>query len=117
MTIQECYHALEGDYAEVLCRLYREELVKKFTAMFLSDKSFKLLEDSMASENFEEAFRAAHTLKGVCQNLSFTKLFHSSHEITEALRMKDFDHARALLPRVEMDYAQTFSAVQAFHKG
>ena len=43
MTIQECYHALEGDYAEVLSRLYREELVKKFTAMFLSDKSFKIL--------------------------------------------------------------------------
>ena len=59
MTIQECYHALEGDYAEVLSRLYREELVKKFTAMFLSDKSFKLLEDSMVTRILEAVENAA----------------------------------------------------------
>ena len=117
MTIQECYAALGGDYEEVLGRLYSEALVKKFVGKFLADQSFSSLESTLKAKNYEEAFRAAHTLKGVCQNLSFTKLFHSSHEITEALRMKDFDHARALLPRVEMDYAQTFSAVQAFHKG
>lgn len=116
MTIQECYQTLEGSYEEVLGRLYSEALVKKFVAMFLSDKSFQLLEDSMKSQNYEEAFRGAHTLKGVCQNLAFTKLYESSQEITEALRNKNYSRASELLVQVELDYAQTYAAVQAFQK-
>ena len=114
MTIQECYDALGGDYQEVLGRLYSEALVRKFVGKFLADQSFQLLEDSLKAENYEDAFRAAHTLKGVCQNLSFTRLYQSSHEITEALRTKNFDLADQLLPSVEADYIQTAAAIQAY---
>ena len=72
MTMQECYTALEGDYQDVLGRLYSEALVQRFVGKFLSDQSFQLLESSLKTENYEDAFRAAHTLKGVTQNLSFT---------------------------------------------
>ena len=114
MTIQECYAALGGDYGEVLGRLYSEALVRKFIGKFLSDQSFQLLDDSMKAGNYEEAFRAAHTLKGVSQNLSFTRLYQSSHEITEALRTKDYDLAARLLQKVEEDYALTSAAIQMF---
>ena len=107
MTLQECYAALEGDYQEVLGRLYSEALVQKFVGKFLSDKSFQLLQDTLKAGDYEEAFRAAHTLKGVTQNLSFTRLYQSSHEITEALRTKDYDLALQLLPKVEGDYTRT----------
>ena len=109
MTIQECYAALEGDYEEVLGRLYSEALVKKFVG-----QSFQLLESSLNAEDYDEAFRAAHTLKGVAQNLSFTKLYRSSHEITEALRTKDCALATRLLPTVSRDYEQTVTAIQSF---
>ena len=99
MTIQECYAALEGDYQEVLGRLYSDALVQRFVGKFLSDQSFQLLEDALKAESYDEAFRAAHTLKGVTQNLSFTKLYQSSHEITEALRTKNYDLALELLPK------------------
>ena len=36
--------------------------------------------------NYEDAFRGAHTLKGVCQNLSFDRLYEASNELTELLR-------------------------------
>lgn len=114
MTIQECYAALEGDYEEVLSRLYSEALVKKFAGKFLADQSFQLLESSLKSEHYDEAFRAAHTLKGVAQNLSFTKLYRSSHEITEALRTKDYARAAQLLAPVSRDYEQTVAAIQAY---
>lgn len=117
MTIQECYAALEGDYQEVLGRLYSESLVTKFVGKFLSDQSYQLLESSLKAENYDEAFRAAHTLKGVSQNLSFTKLYQSSHEITEALRTKNYDQALQLLDRVAADYSQTANAIQAFQAG
>ena len=114
MTIQECYAALEGDYQEVLGRLYSAALVQKFVGKFLADQSFQLLESSLKAGNYEEAFRAAHTLKGVSQNLSFTKLYHSSHEITEALRTKNYDQALQLLVTVEADYPQTAAAIKAY---
>ena len=117
MTIQECYAALEGDYQEVLGRLYSEALVQKFLGKFLSDPSYQLLDSSMKAKNYEEAFRAAHTLKGVSQNLSFTKLYQSSHEITEALRTANYDLAVQLLPHVEADYALTCRAIQEFLGG
>lgn len=117
MTIQECYAALGGDYQEVLGRLYSESLVQRFVGKFLSDPSFQRLEDSLKAENYDEAFRAAHTLKGVSQNLSFTKLYQSSHELTEALRTKDYALAAQLFPTVEADYAQTAAAIHTYQEG
>ena len=117
MTIQECYAALEGDYQEVLGRLYSEALVQKFVGKFLSDKSFQLLQDTLKAGDYEEAFRAAHTLKGVTQNLSFTRLYQSSHEITEALRTKNYDQAHQLLATVEGDYTRTAEAIRAYQGG
>lgn len=114
MTLQECYTALEGDYQEVVGRLYSEALVKKFVIKFLADKSFALLDESLKAENYEDAFRAAHTLKGVAQNLSFTRLYQSSHAITEALRDKEYDKAVQLFSAVEADYIQTVAAIQMF---
>lgn len=114
MTIQECYAALEGDYQEVLSRLYSEALVKKFVGKFLADQSFQLLESSLTAEEYDEAFRAAHTLKGVAQNLSFTRLYQSSHQITEALRTKDYALAGQLFPTVSQDYERTVAAIQAY---
>lgn len=78
MTLQECYAALGGDYEDVLARLRSERLVRKFVLKYLDDPSFTLLCSSMEEKNYEEAFRAAHTIKGMCQNLSFTKLLESS---------------------------------------
>ncbi|MEY8401808.1 Hpt domain-containing protein [Oscillospiraceae bacterium 44-34] len=114
MTIQECYNALGGDYQEVLGRLYSEALVQKFVGKFLADQSFQQLEDNLKVGNYDEAFRAAHTLKGVSQNLSFTRLYQSSHEITEALRTKNYELAVQLLPAVQADYEQTAQAIQTY---
>ena len=114
MTLHECYAALGGDYQEVLGRLYSEALVQKFVGKFLADQSFQLLSDSLNAGAYEDSFRAAHPLKGVTQNLSFTKLYQSSHQITEALRTKDYDLASRLLPEVAEDYARTAAAIQTF---
>ena len=114
MTLQECYAAMGGNYEDAIGRLRSERLVRKFVLKFLDDGSFDLLCRSLEEKNYEEAFRAAHTLKGVCQNLSFTRLYQSSHEITEALRTKDYAQARQLLPSVEEDYTRTAAAIQAY---
>ena len=74
MNLKGCYTKFGGDFDEVLGRLRREQTVLKFVYKFLDDKSFHLFEASMGNKDYEEAFRAVHTLKGICQNLSFTRL-------------------------------------------
>ena len=74
MTVKECYEQMGADYEGVLGRLRSEVLIKKFAKKFLDDGSFRSLKDNLAQKNGEEAFRAAHTLKGVCQNLGFDNL-------------------------------------------
>lgn len=114
MTIQECYRAMDADYDEVLGRLRSERLIQKFMLKFPEDGSYALLCESMASGNLDVAFRASHTIKGVCQNLGFTRLGKSSHDLTEALRAGDEAAAAGLLDRVKADYAQTVGAIDRF---
>lgn len=112
MTLKECYQALGGDYDGVLGRLRTERLISKFALKFLDDKSFGELVNAMAAKDGETAFRAAHTIKGVCQNLGFDRLYVSSHEMAECLRGGWNDAALPLLDRVREDYQVTVDAIR-----
>ena len=114
MTLQECYAALEGDYAGVTSRLPTERMVQKFVLKFVNDGSYDLLVRSMEAQDYAEAFRAAHTIKGVCQNLDFTKLYQSSSALSEALRNGFSPEAPALVEQVKADYRQTVEAIRAY---
>ena len=119
MTLQECYAALEGDYQGVLGRLTSERMVQKFVLKFLNDGSYDLLVRSMEEENYPEAFRAAHTIKGVCANLAFGPLLASSERLTEALRdgAPPQPGEEELIGQVEEDYQRVIQAIQAFQEG
>ena len=117
MTLKECYAAMGGDYDETISRLRSERLVQKFVLKFLNDPSYDLLCSAMESGSYEEAFRAAHTIKGVCQNLGFTVLGKSSSELSEALRGGYTPEADTLIGQVKEDYQVTAQAVRAFQEG
>jgi len=104
MTVQEFYDEVGGDYNEIMSRLRTEDRIRKFAAMFTRDESYKTLVQSIDDGNVDEAFRAAHTIKGMCQNMAFTRLYKSSHEITEVLRGKDLESAKQMLNIVTEDY-------------
>ena len=114
MNLRDCYIDFGGDYDEVLERLQREQTVQKFVFKFLDDKSFKLFEWSMVNKDYAEALRAVHTLKGICQNLSFTKLYESSTRITEALKENDFKKAIALEPQLSNDYYRIINVIEEY---
>lgn len=116
MSLQECYTALGGDYDSVIGRLRSERMVQKFALKFLNDGSFDLLCQSMDAKNYEEAFRAAHTIKGVCQNLSFTRLYESSSQLSEALRSGWTPEADTLIEQVKADYQVTVDALRALEQ-
>jgi len=117
MTLEECYAAMGGDYADVTSRLRSDRMVQKFVLKYLNDPSFDQLCAAMAEKNYEEAFRAAHTIKGVCQNLSFTRLLDSSSQLSEALRHGWTPEADPLLEQVKTDYAAVITAIRTFQEG
>ena len=84
--MRECYEAIGGNYEAVLGRLHSEALIRRFALKFLENQSYIQLKQALENKNYEDAFRGAHTLKGVCQNLSFDHLYEVSNELTELLR-------------------------------
>lgn len=117
MTIQECYQKLGGEFAQVEKRLPSVSLVRKFIIKFLDDDSYSNLCLAMQNGQREEAFRAAHTLKGVSANLGFSRLLASAGELTELLRAETESipgRAAALLEEVKQDYELTVSVIRAY---
>ena len=114
MNLKDCYIKFGGDFDEVMGRLRREQIVQKFMYKFLDDKSFHLFEASVENKDYEEALRAVHTLKGICQNLSFTRLFESSSLVTNALKENDWDKAIDMMPKLSEDYYETINVIRDF---
>lgn len=114
MTLKECYTEMGGNYDEVIGRLHSERLVQKFALKFLDDPSYDLLQKSLESGSYEEAFRASHTINGVCQNLGLTKLYESSHALTESLRNGYSADVDGFAETVTADYRQTVDALRRF---
>lgn len=65
----------------------------------------------MHKKDYDEALRAVHTLKGICQNLSFTRLLESSSLVTKALKESDWDAAADGMPQLAKDYHETIDAI------
>lgn len=86
MTVRDLYTETFSDFDSVLKRLGSEESVKKFVRLFAGDESFTQLKTALSENNTAEAFRAAHTLKGISINLGFSGLYKASSGITESLR-------------------------------
>lgn len=84
---------------------------EKFVRRFLQDTSFKTLCQALLCQDMKEAFRAAHTLKGISQNLCFTRLQTASQALANALREGAQLPNSALFGQVEQAYRQTISAI------
>ena len=112
MTVKECYEKVGSDYEGVLKRLGSDAMLKRFSIKFLSDPSFEALKTNLEAGNTQEAFRAAHTLKGICANLGFDRLFETDRALTELLRGGDQTGWEPLFAQVEADYEALTAAIR-----
>ena len=86
MTLARFYESLGGSLPAVLARIPSEAMVRKFARMYAGDTSCDELVRAVEAKDWQTAFRAAHTLKGVCANLGLEKLRQSAGGLTEELR-------------------------------
>lgn len=89
ISMREAYEKIGADYDGTCARLMGEELLSRFALKFLDDESMDQLEAALAAGDAKGAFMAAHTLKGVSQNLGFDNLYEPAVAVTEALRDAD----------------------------
>ena len=114
MTLQEFYARVGGNSADVLRRLPSEAMVRKFIGKYPADTSWGSLESAMDSQDWETAFRAAHTLKGVAANLAFTELQRKASDLTEQLRPQTAPADPALVNEVEKAYSLVVDTIHAY---
>ena len=81
MTLKEFYAAVGGDYDATLNRIPKESMKK-----YADDKTYAQLTEAVKAQDWETAFRASHTLKGVAQNLGFDGLYRAAFALTEEMR-------------------------------
>lgn len=86
MTLARFYESLGGSLPAVLARIPSEAMVRKFARMYAGDTSCDELEAAVKAKDWQTAFLAAHTLKGVAQNLGFAQLARDADALTEHLR-------------------------------
>lgn len=116
MTLRECYNSIGSDFDKSVQRMCgKESMLAKFAKKFLADPTFQQLVSAYESGDTATAFRAAHTLKGVCLNLGFDVLEKSSSALTEALRNTESPapDAAELYEQVKRDHEMTVSALNS----
>lgn len=116
MTIQECYSLVKGDYKDVINRFGTIKLVDKFLLRFCSDDSINQLIEANREGNIEEAFRAAHTFKGVTSNVALTTLFNMASEITEQLRPRENKADEQAIINLKKEYDFVIKCINEYEK-
>lgn len=111
-TIREAYEKMGGNFEETVTRLTSEAFVQRFAGKFVNDPSFNDLKQALDAKDAELAFRAAHTLKGVCQNLGFSNLYKPASDLTEILRGGSMDGFEEPWGCVQEQYEITLAALK-----
>ena len=111
--LEKFYSAIGSNANPVIERFGgNAEITKRFIKKFAAEESYENLKKALVSHEAEEAFRAAHTLKGVCLNLGFDELFEVSAELTEKLRERKTAGSEELFQKVSQKYQKTVTAIQ-----
>lgn len=84
------------DIAEALEERFMdsEELYVRFLRKLAASNDLAVVEDFVAQQNWPEALRKAHNLKGVCGSLGLTKLQEQLAQLVKLLRSEGFTAAQ-----------------------
>ncbi len=104
MNTAEFYEQTGSNYQEARARMLDDARILRFVKMFAQDTAFVRLGEALLEGRTEDAFHAAHDLKGVCLTLSMTTLARHASDVTEALRAGDCEKARVLYPDLKAAY-------------
>lgn len=79
---------------------------------FVADPSFKALEEAIAQKNAQEAYIAAHAMKGTAGNLSCITLYGALLPLVDSLRVNDMADAEEMFAKVKEAWQAMTAAVE-----
>ena len=87
---REIFEVYGADYNSTMARFMgKEAMYLKFLDMLFKDDNLEKLGTALEQQDYEAAFAAAHTLKGVVGNMGLTPLFNAVCAIVESLRKRE----------------------------
>ncbi len=111
--LEEFYRRVGADADDVVRRLgVGEKFVVRFALRYREDDTFERLAAALDADDTEEAFRAAHTLKGSSGTLGFERLYREASDMTEMLRRGELERAKDSLPVLEEEYDNVIAALE-----
>ena len=87
-------------------------LLERLLGKFLDDPQYPALRAALEAGDMERAVSAAHTLKGVCGNLSMTGLYGLFTRQVDALRAGDLPLAQGIMEEIAPVYEQVTAAIR-----
>lgn len=100
------------NYEEAMDRFGgNKELYLRLASKFADDPHHARLKAALADSDIETAYRAAHSLKGVAGNLSFTDLYTVAARVSDALHSADVDTAMQNMDELDAAYATVRDAL------
>lgn len=112
MKLKECYESIGANYEEVVSRLMSDDRVKKYLERFADSNDLDKIVRCVEAKNFEDGYRNAHTLKGLCLNLGITRLQAVCEVLCEAIKdgnpTVDLD---PILQNLKDEYKLTMDAI------
>lgn len=107
------YEKIQGDYEGTIARLMTEERIKKYVLRFADTDDYQNMIIELEKENWPDAFRFVHNLKGVSLNLGFSTLAQSSSDFCEEIRNgapnKDI---KPFVEKITKDYNEIVKAIK-----
>ncbi len=88
-----------------------DSLIPIFIKKFSDDTNFSSLKEAFAEKDMKKAEMASHTLKGMCGNLSLTKLFVLFTEQVNLIRSNDYDKAENMMSEITDTYENAIANI------
>ncbi len=92
-------------------------LYERLALKYLSNTNYFDLVAAMEVKDYDSAYNAAHTLKGVAGNLSFAKLYQVASTICEALRQGEYQAAETMMPDVKAAHEKVIEGLEKWQNG
>ena len=100
------------DISDALPRFMgNEALLERFLKKFLQDENYRRLQDAVRDGNLEGAITASHTLKGLCGNLSLSRLYSLFARQVDFFRSDGLAEGAALMDEISDAHQEAVRAI------
>lgn len=92
-----------------------EKLFQKMLYLFIEDTNFQNLLNQLQAENYTDAYKSTHTLKGLCGNLALDTLFNLCSSLCIAIKENNINTIASLIPSIIENHTKLIKAIQKWN--